>query len=65
MLFVEAVRRCIDTLPADEKTCLSGLRNARSLLRSQPTRVSPTREAPRSRGSPNSFARIPIRRNHT
>ena len=41
LLFVEAVRRCLDTLPEDEKGWLAGLRDrfvgrALSLLHSQP-----------------------------
>jgi AraC-like DNA-binding protein len=55
LLFVEAVRRCIDTLPQNEKSWLAGLRDrfvgrALSLLHAQPARAWTVEELARKVG---------------
>lgn len=55
LLFVEAVRRCIDTLPEDEKNWLAGLRDrfvgrALSMLHAQPAHVWTVNELARKVG---------------
>jgi len=55
LLFVEAVRRCIDTLPEDEKNWLAGLRDrfvgrALSLMHAQPAHAWTVEELARAVG---------------